>query len=67
MRLEFLDLVSKHPILCSLFEHSQSKLMAALVEDTFVPEFSPIGCNMRAKKEAVIMLFTELLHNIESM
>lgn len=65
--LGFLDVVSKNPILRSLFEHSHSKVTAELVEETFVPEFSPIGSNMRAKEEAVMMWFSELLHEIEGM
>ena len=63
--LGFLDVVSKNPILRSLFEHSPSKVTADLVEEMFIPEFSPIGSNMRAKEEAVMMWFTELLHEIE--
>ena len=57
--LGFLDVVSKNPILRSLFEYSPSKVTA---EEMFIPEFSPIG---RAKEEAVIMWFSELLHEME--
>ena len=64
--LGFLDVVSKHPMMRSLFEHSHSsKVTTELVEETFVPEFSPVGSKTRAKEEAVMMWFTELLHEIE--
>ena len=63
----FLNVLKKHPVLRSLFEHSTSKLTADVLEDMFVPEFSPVGSNDRAKVEAVVMWFTELVHEVEGL
>ena len=59
--------LKKHPVLQSLFEYSTSKLKAEVLEDMFVPEFSPVGSNDRAKKAAVVMWFTELVHEVEGL
>lgn len=62
-----LDVFIKHPVLWSLFKYSPSKLTAELVEDMFLPVFSPSGSNARAKEEAVMMWFGEVLHEIEGL
>ena len=63
--LEFLDVVTANPAMSALFKHSPSILSSEMIEDMFVPEFNPKGSNIRAKEEAVIMFYSELLHEID--
>ena len=63
--LGFLDVVTANPAMSALFKHSPSILSSEMIEEMFVPKFSPKGSNIRAKEEAVIMFFSELLHEID--
>ena len=65
--LGFDSLLEKHPSLQSLFFASGSTLTSHFLQSMFLPQFSPMGSNARASEEAIMMLFIQLLQEIEGM
>lgn len=64
--VNFLDLMSAHPILRSLFIYTPQELTVEVIQDLFVPTYSPQGSNSRNIEEAIVMLFMELLFEMAS-
>ena len=63
--LNFLDLLKHNDCIRSLLEGRQTCLTARILQDIFVPEFSPHGSNARASEEANMMFFIDLLYEVE--
>ena len=62
-----LDHLRKHPKQARrLFLYTENQLNAELVDDLFVPSFSPKGSNTRAAEELVSLNFTRYLEDVES-
>ena len=63
--LKFLDLLKQNDNIRSLLEGRQTCLTAHVLQDLFVPKFSPRGSNARTGEEATMMFFLDFLHEIE--
>ena len=62
--LNFLDLLKHNDCIRSLLEGRQTCLTARILQDIFVPLFSPRGSNARAREEAN-MFFFDLVYEVE--
>ena len=68
LSLGFVGLLERYPVLRCLFESRQStNISVEVLEGLFVPDFSVLGSNARAKEEATMMFFIALLHEIEGV
>ena len=61
------DCLRQHPYEArKLFVYAENQLTAELLDDLFVPVFSPRGSNKRASEEAVSLNFSRYLEEVET-
>ena len=61
-----LEMIRANPELFRpIFQLSKKKLTADLLDNIFLPLFSPEGSNKRVKEESVVFNFNQMLENVE--
>ena len=59
-------LIDSYPnILRRAFEPPQHEISSSFIQDMFLAEFSPKGCNQREIEEAVLMCWVQYLQHTE--
>ncbi len=62
----FNSLMDSYPaLLRTAFEPPQHEISSSFIQDMFLAEFSPKGCNQREIEEAILMCWVQYLHHTE--
>lgn len=64
--LKFDELLKNHPeIIKKVFMPQEFEVTANYIQDTFMPNFSPLGTTNRHREEAIIMNWIQYLQHVE--